>query len=1086
MEEPMSTPVSIDSRFVAQHEDFLRRLARGLVGLDSAAIDDAVQDVWVRALAAPPRESPRAYLAATLRNGVARVRSRERARGAVERSAARGERIGGDPRASSAGLLDGDIDRRLALHEELARALRGLPDEQRRALFLRYSEDLTPAEIAARTDEPLGTVKTRLARGLAALRADLDARYGGERASWAMALPLGEPLVGPLEWAKSGGVSAMHSFRALALLGAAAVTLVAAGLYSAWPALPRATELAMTPPSNAAAAPAAVPSGTPAAPGVPPRSAALHAAVESGTSTQDPPLVAGDASVRIALVDEGGAPIVGAAVRATAREHSSQLLADWGALPESLERVATSSAQGEATLELPAHPALLWDLDVVAEGYGGLALSIRTLVPRLPFDLGELRLAPEAVLEIEVRGPSGELCDDPGELTIRVDNDAGDRSARLWHRRITPHGGRVIARGIPAGRVLVRLNAESSTELTLGAGETRAVTLTLDRAPDPERVGLGLSKVFGLAPSPTEVSLVLADGSVRAPEAQPASAPSAGAEYVWRQVPEGEHTLRVVAPGHEPTTTPATRGSSHWLRLEPSSGVRLAFVDGAGVPLESRALVEREQSSSWSSVTRPASVAPAVALPAGEHRLRISGERFARVEVTIEALALDEWRDVTVTVAPLDIVTGTVVDAVGQIVPGTLVQVLAPAEVGDGLHSPVLFSQPGPGSAPQPAARQELGHTYSDAAGRFRMYVARTGPLVVRAQRLPAATDALELELGLIARRQMSSSTAIATERALGLAEECRDVELTLSTGAMVAGRLVGSGIAPFDDLAVVMVRESLVAPGSLEMATAMQNHMVEAAETGEFELGPVAPDRYVLFAFPSVQMSGSSFQLAWHSLLELARFEVPASGLGGLEIPLDGLVPPLVEVRVRTSLPRGHGLAGDPYATLLLSSRVLETMGRNGPLAHLTAPAPHGWGANEASATTAVGRLRLGPEPRWRLWVNDRSRGWTVHRDVDLTTLSGPIELDVELIDAALTLVTASGPPLAGQEVWIAQPSDYARSAPATHGATGDSTDLNGRIELRLPPGDVELTLPRPGGQVRVGPVLWPPPAGTVLVVPD
>jgi hypothetical protein len=241
-----------------------------------------------------------------------------------------------------------------------------------------------------------------------------------------------------------------------------------------------------------------------------------------------------------------------------------------------------------------------------------------------------------------------------------------------------------------------------------------------------------------------------------------------------------------------------------------------------------------------------------------------------------------------------------------------------------------------------------------------------------------------------------------------------------------------------------------------------------------------------VLFAFPSVQMSDSSFQLAWHSLLELARFEVPASGLGGLEIPLDGLVPPLVEVRVRTSLPRGHGLAGDPYATLLLSSRVLETMGRNGPLAHLTAPAPHGWGANEASATTAVGRLRLGPEPRWRLWVNDRSRGWTVHRDVDLTTLSGPIELDVELIDAALTLVTASGPPLAGQEVWIAQPSDYARSAPATHGATGDSTDPNGRIELRLPPGDVELTLPRPGGQVRVGPVLWPPPAGTVLVVPD
>src|SRR5688572_27765891 len=142
MEEQMSTPFAIDSRFIAQHEDFLRRLARGLVGADGAAVDDAVQDVWVRALKAPPSASPRAYLAATLRNGVARLRSRERARASVERSAARAERTGGDARASAAGLLDGDIDRRLALHEELARALRVLPEEQRRALYLRYSEDL--------------------------------------------------------------------------------------------------------------------------------------------------------------------------------------------------------------------------------------------------------------------------------------------------------------------------------------------------------------------------------------------------------------------------------------------------------------------------------------------------------------------------------------------------------------------------------------------------------------------------------------------------------------------------------------------------------------------------------------------------------------------------------------------------------------------------------------------------------------------------------------------------------------------------------------------------------------------------------
>jgi RNA polymerase sigma-70 factor (ECF subfamily) len=74
--------------------------------------------------------------------------------------------------------VDSDLEQAADRNRAIARirsAVEQLPSDQRRALELAFFQGLTHSEIATKTGEPLGTIKTRIRAALAALRKGLAA-----------------------------------------------------------------------------------------------------------------------------------------------------------------------------------------------------------------------------------------------------------------------------------------------------------------------------------------------------------------------------------------------------------------------------------------------------------------------------------------------------------------------------------------------------------------------------------------------------------------------------------------------------------------------------------------------------------------------------------------------------------------------------------------------------------------------------------------------------------------------------------------------------------------------------------------------
>ncbi len=155
--------------FVRRHTATVHRWMARAVGEDDA--DDMTQDVFVKAYRGLPRfrgdAPPRAWLAAIADNA---VKNRYRARGRFRRifAASTDDDSGREPRSVDAGPEE--QARAGESRRVVAEALRRLPAEFRMAVVLRDIEEWSYEEIAASLSLPVGTVKSRIARGRGQLK----------------------------------------------------------------------------------------------------------------------------------------------------------------------------------------------------------------------------------------------------------------------------------------------------------------------------------------------------------------------------------------------------------------------------------------------------------------------------------------------------------------------------------------------------------------------------------------------------------------------------------------------------------------------------------------------------------------------------------------------------------------------------------------------------------------------------------------------------------------------------------------------------------------------------------------------------
>ncbi len=477
------------------HGDFLRAIARGLLG-DEHRAEDAVQSAYVRALAHPPRrDGVRAWLGTVVRRLAHNDRRADHRRATRERATATA------PLAPSTE----EIVAREELRRLVVDAVLALDEPYRATVVLRYFEALPTEEIAARLGVGTSTVRTRMQRAHALLRQRLDRHHGNRQAWSAVLLPL------------SGGVRP-HTTTSLAtsstlthvlvmnkvmlcMLSAAAAAIV----WLAWPS-------------------AGTPQGTPA--------------VEEGAA-RAPITAVGDEQAKPPAADSrqvvAAAPVADPAAGATTTGH-----------PESWAPALTSYSGRVVHHDGSPVADCAVELLRIAEDALLRAGARNAAPPRLT--AGAARTAPDGRFTIEGVRPHG---------TVALRLGAGTGLAAMRWVRQTPTPGQHIDVGdVLVGDGAVLTGTLQDTDGTPIAG---AVVIAADVPPPLldlaplHRFSAGSAMVLQLPGAPVSVvELAPWVHSVLAELPVPRARTDASGGFRLVGVPPGRVVLAAHATGHEP------------------------------------------------------------------------------------------------------------------------------------------------------------------------------------------------------------------------------------------------------------------------------------------------------------------------------------------------------------------------------------------------------------------------------------------------------------------------------------------------------------------------------------------------------
>jgi len=503
----MQRPHPIEPQVLLSHAHWMRALARSLVH-DSSSADDVVQESFSVALSRPPNaDRPlHAWLSRVVRNVATNLRRGEQRR--TQRQLRRGAPEQASDPAATIERLD---TQRLVLE-----LVSELDEPARSTIVLAFFEGLNSPQIAQRMGVSDATVRWRMQKALAELRARLERKFGSREAWSAVLLPFANSFQLTTTATAASAVTAGALIMGAVSKIVVAAAAVAIASVAVWFALDRGEPVVQTAEAATTRSQTGGELVEPLADAAAGRETRANEPGSSALETVPAPtsvvtsLTEVGVGVRVRFVDASGLPRDGVSFRVNPE--------DFWAISDKSKSSTISDAAGHAQLSF-AIPQTLRDpnLEFVASRAGCATLTLHaTLVHGVVVDLGEVVLDREAHLQGLVHDAQGiGLAEASVGLTSEDLGDRGPGDLRRFGPREqgtlmltrSDASGRFELRGVPAGEWRLWGHREG---LGFGVSETLVV-----KAGD-ERVGVDL-EVPALLSTDTVTGLVLD------PEGKPAA-----------------------------------------------------------------------------------------------------------------------------------------------------------------------------------------------------------------------------------------------------------------------------------------------------------------------------------------------------------------------------------------------------------------------------------------------------------------------------------------------------------------------------------------------------------------------------------